>query len=213
VECGGLTPLFILDQKISVKSWFSISESQSCVEPQHSTDAAVSIMANTRKSWLMYALLLLIALVWLAVIFLPPWLMATGHQFSAISLYRGLSGICHQIPERSFHLLGFPLAVCSRCTGIYFGFVIGLALYPFCRSLGDQTIPSRVWLAIGALPMLIDFGGDVVGLFNNTFFSRTATGLLVGVVATFFLLPAWVGIAGPRSSKPSEHSFKEHYSA
>ncbi len=163
-----------------------------------------------RKARWMYALLLLVGLAWLGVIFLPPWLMANGHLFSAVSLYRGLSAVCHQIPERSFHLLGFPLAVCSRCTGIYVGFVIGLALYPFGRNLSDQTTPSRIWLVIGALPMLIDVGGDFVGMFANTFFSRTATGLLVGVVAAFFLLPAWVGISNP---KPSEHLFKEHFSA
>lgn len=161
----------------------------------------------------MYSLLMLIAIVWLAVIFMPPWLVANGHSFSAISLYRGLSGICHQIPERSFYWLGSPLAVCSRCAGIYIGFVIGLMLYPFCRSLGDLTIPSRTWLVVGVLPMLMDVGGDYVEFFKNTFFSRTATGLLVGIVAAFFLLPTWVAIAFPRSSEPQEHSFKEHYSA
>lgn len=168
---------------------------------------------NNRKTRWMFALLLLIALVWLAVIFLPPWLMASGHQFAALSLYRGLSGICHQIPERSFHLWGFPLAVCSRCTGIYFGFLLGLMLYPFFRSLNDQTTPSRVWLAIAALPMLIDVGGNFVGLFNNTFFSRTATGILVGGVAAFFVLPAWVALVSPQYAEPPEHTFKEHFSA
>ncbi|MBS1790969.1 MAG: DUF2085 domain-containing protein [Acidobacteria bacterium] len=171
------------------------------------------VKPNNRKAPWMYALLLLITLVWLAVIFLPPWLMASGHRFFAFGLYRGLSGICHQIPERSFHLWGFPLAVCSRCTGIYFGFLFGLMLYPFFRRLRDQTTPSRVWLAIAALPMLIDVGGNFVGLFNNTFFSRTATGLLAGGVAAFFVLPTWVAIVHPRFSEPLEHSFKEHISA
>jgi hypothetical protein len=29
--------------------------------------------------------------------------------------------ICHQRPERSFHLLGTQLPVCARCMGIYVG--------------------------------------------------------------------------------------------
>lgn len=170
-------------------------------------------MSNPQKVWLMYSLLMLIAVVWLAVIVSPPWLMATGHMGSAISLYRGLSGICHQIPERSFSLWGFPLAVCSRCTGIYFGFVIGLMLYPFCRNVSDLTIPPRVWLVIGSLPMVVDVSVDFAGIFKNTFLSRTATGLFVGIVAAFFLLPVWIGIAYPRLPESQEHSFKEHSSA
>jgi len=31
------------------------------------------------------------------------------------------SVVCHQKPERSFHLWGAQLAVCARCTGIYLG--------------------------------------------------------------------------------------------
>lgn len=170
-------------------------------------------MLNPQKTWLMYSLLMLIAVVWLAVIVLPPWLMATGHMGLAINLYRGLSGICHQISERSFSLWGFPLAVCSRCTGIYCGFVFGLGLYPFCRNVGEVTIPPRIWLAIGALPMLLDVGVDFAGIFKNTFLSRTATGLFVGIVAAFFLLPAWVGILYPRLPESQKHSFKEHFSA
>lgn len=169
--------------------------------------------SEIRKARWMYALLLLIGLAWLAVIFLPPWLMANGHSFSAVSLYRGLSSICHQIPERSFRLSGFPLAVCSRCTGIYFGFIVGLGLYPFFRSLSEQEAPRRFWLFVAVLPMLADVGGDYIGLFSNTFFSRVATGLLVGATAAFFLLPAWVAIVLPDSPKPLDHSFKENYSA
>jgi len=171
------------------------------------------IHSENRKAVLMYALLMLIALVWLALIFLPPWLIANEHRFSAMSLYRAMSGFCHQMPERSFHWLGFPLAVCSRCTGVYAGFVAGLALYPFFRNLTNLEIPRRFWLVVAVLPMLADFGGDFIGLFSNTFFSRTATGLLSGAAIAFFLLPAWVAIASSTSPEPMDHSFKENYSA
>lgn len=38
------------------------------------------------------------------------------------SLYHYVSPICHQIPARSIMLLGMPLGICTRCTGIYLGF-------------------------------------------------------------------------------------------
>src|SRR5262249_2651061 len=34
---------------------------------------------------------------------------------------------CHQQPARSWHVAGEPLAVCIRCTSIYFGFLAALA--------------------------------------------------------------------------------------
>lgn len=86
-------------------------------------------------------------------------------------------------------------------------------LYPFCRNVSDLTIPPRVWLVIGSLPMVVDVGVDFAGIFKNTFLSRTATGLFVGIVAAFFLLPVWIGIAYPRLPESQEHSFKEHSSA
>lgn len=147
---------------------------------------------TSKNAVVVYAALFLLALAWLGLIFCPPQLMAAGHWLSATILYRGFSAVCHQIPERSFHLHNFPLAVCSRCTGIYAGFALGLMLYPFARSLREEAMPHRRRLWLAAAPMLIDFGGGVSGLFTNTFFSRTATGALLGSVAAFYLLPAFL---------------------
>ena len=37
--------------------------------------------------------------------------------------------ICHQIPSRSWQLLGEPLGLCIRCTSISLGFFCGLLLF------------------------------------------------------------------------------------
>src|SRR5580658_9209119 len=39
----------------------------------------------------------------------------------ALLVYAAGSVICHQRPERSFHLLGAQMPVCARCAGIYAG--------------------------------------------------------------------------------------------
>jgi uncharacterized membrane protein len=141
-----------------------------------------------------YAALLFVSLAWLTTIVAAPALMARGHVLSAMVIYRSLSGICHQIPERSFYLRGFPLAVCSRCTGIYVGFVIGLMFYPFVRSLHPQRMPSRRWLIAACLPVLIDFGGNYLGLFKNTFVSRAVTGALLGVAFSVYILTGLISV-------------------
>lgn len=146
----------------------------------------------------LYAGLFMLAVGWLLLICAPAWLLAQGQPLAALALYRGLAVICHQIPERSFHLLGAPLGVCARCTGIYLGFVGGLALYPFVRSLRQVAPPARHWLMLSGVPMLIDGAGGWLGLFTNTFASRAATGFLLGATAAFYVLPSLIATCNPR---------------
>ena len=39
----------------------------------------------------------------------------------AFTIYAVGSVICHQLPQRSFHLWSAQMPVCARCTGIYVG--------------------------------------------------------------------------------------------
>lgn len=134
-----------------------------------------------------------LAIVWLLLIVAPPLLMANGRVTSAMAIYQGFSAICHQIPERTFHLPdGLPLAVCSRCTGIYIGALIGLLLYPACRPIATRVPPPRRLLIAGIVPLLIDFGANLTGLLHNTFLSRTVTGVVAGITAAFLILPGLV---------------------
>ena len=78
--------------------------------------------------WIARALALA-AVLW--VISLPVAVFA-AHQPSgspanlfAFAVYTLGSVICHQRPERSFHLWSAQLPVCARCTGIYIGAAVG----------------------------------------------------------------------------------------
>src|SRR5436190_13128047 len=146
------------------------------------------------RARLIYAVLLVGTLIWLSLIWAAPWLMARHHYTSALLIYGSFSAICHQLPERSFHLLTFPLAVCARCTGIYVGAFVGLLLYSSVRRLEDETMPARWWLVAAVAPILIDFAGNAVGVFTNTFLSRTMTGFMAGGVAAFYVLPGLMGM-------------------
>jgi uncharacterized membrane protein len=164
------------------------------------------LRTESAQAWLIYAALMSVCLVWLGVIFAPPLLIAQGHQYAALALYQGLSGICHQIPSRSFQLHGFPLAVCSRCTGLYAGVAMGAMLHPFVRRFSGGGKLTKFWLALAFLPMLVDFSVGYLGIRENSFVSRTATGALAGAAAALYLLPELMTMASPAVR---QFSFKE----
>ncbi len=149
-------------------------------------------MAARNNAMIVYAALMTLSVVWIGLIFAAPWLMAERRLLASTIIYRGFSAVCHQIVERSFHFHGFPLGVCSRCTGVYAGFVIGLAFYPFLRDLREERFPARWILVVSAIPVAIDFAGGLLGLFTNTFLSRALTGMSFGAVTAFYILPGLI---------------------
>jgi uncharacterized membrane protein len=140
----------------------------------------------------LYLALLLISLSWLGAIIAAPYLLANKHLTSSLILYQCFSAICHQLPERSFHFRGYPLAVCSRCLAIYGGFVAGLLFYPLLRNIRNGRFPARWWLVAAGIPTIIDFIAGYTNLLANTFTSRALTGLIFGSVAAFFILPGLI---------------------
>jgi uncharacterized membrane protein len=91
---------------------------------------------------------------------------------------------CHQLPERSFHMAGHAFALCHRCFGVIAGCAAGAAAAPWLgRLLGPGAGRGLPLLAMAALPMLVDVGLALAGLWTNTPASRFATGLVFGVVA------------------------------
>ena len=59
-----------------------------------------------------------------------------------IAFFREILGmLCHQIPERCFSITGRPIALCTRCLGIYLGIVLGSFLFPRFRWLIWLLLP------------------------------------------------------------------------
>jgi uncharacterized membrane protein len=102
------------------------------------------------------------------------------------------------MPARSPHLAGAPLAVCDRCLGLYSGLVFGIAGVWGARRLWRRAgRADGLVLLAAALPMGADWAGPLLGLWANTPWSRSATGLLFGLAAGSFV--AW-RVAGRRAS-------------
>jgi uncharacterized membrane protein len=158
---------------------YSDGSSNSSLSPHPSSLAVV---------WATTALL---TLAFISLIVLAPVALAHGHNSAAFVLYKSFEKFCHQIPERSFYVDGHPLAVCARCTGIYFGFAAGVLFYPIARSLAQSyPAPARKWLLIALAPAVLDFALDYLGIWENTRLTRSLTGALLGSVVAFYVVPA-----------------------
>ncbi len=124
-----------------------------------------------------------------------PLAFKAGHPVLGQAIYRGFSYVCHQIPERSFFIGEHQFAVCARCTGLYAGFTLATVVYPLVRSLRQIEAPARKWLFIAAAPLAIDFTLGYTGIWNNTHFSRFATGALLGAVAVLYIMPGLIDLS------------------
>jgi uncharacterized membrane protein len=149
----------------------------------------------SRLSLFVWIGIIAIALFLMGLILAAPVAAARGDAQIASSIYSGFSYLCHQIPERSFHLAGHKFAVCSRCTGLYAGFAVAALAYPLTRSLNQTETPSRLWLILAALPLAIDFGLGYFDVWHNTHASRFTTGVLLSSVAAFYIVPGMIELS------------------
>jgi uncharacterized membrane protein len=153
---------------------------------------------SERIAAITYAAALAAAVLFVGAIIAAPLLEATrdsGDRDLGSLIHLAYSRICHQLPNRSFQIEGHPFAVCSRCTGIYAGYVLGLVAYPFVRSIVRTETPARIWLLVAIAPAAIDFAGGFAGLFDNTLLSRALTGGVAGAAGAFYTLPGFVCLA------------------
>lgn len=140
-----------------------------------------------------YFIISIISLIWCSLIILTPVLASIQGFPESVStvLYIFFSNICHQIDDRSYHILGHALGVCSRCSFIYFAFLLGVILYPFIHKLDNVRMPA-IWVIITAVILMVgDALLDIFDLFNNTFITRSITGFILGVVLPFYLIPGF----------------------
>ena len=161
----------------------------------------------TRRPLVFWAISATFVTLLVSLILIAPLAAAAGDADLANGIYRAFAPFCHQLPDRSYFIDGHKFAVCSRCTGIYFGFAFTILLYPLVRSLRNAAFPARRWLLLGTLPLLIDFSLTFFGIWENTHTSRLLTGLLLGCTSVFYVMPGIVDLSfrGWRVSRSPGH--------
>jgi uncharacterized membrane protein len=108
--------------------------------------------------------------------------LATSAAYTAASL------VCHQRPERTFHVSGVAGLVCARCAGLYLAAAAAAAL----AWLGSPRAPRAirtVWLA-AALPTAITIALEWPGIADPGNAGRAASALPLGAVSAWVCLRA-----------------------
>jgi uncharacterized membrane protein len=143
------------------------------------------------KVWLITSA---VVLLWIAAIVAAPLLLLNGITAASSPIYSFFSYICHQIPERSLHLAGHQMAVCSRCFGVYVGLLAGILIYPLWRSIDEVDPIPRIWLFLSLVPISIDWSLTIFGIWENTHVSRFVTGAILGIACATYIVPALVEV-------------------
>jgi uncharacterized membrane protein len=121
-----------------------------------------------------------------ALILAAPLLSAHHYHKTSSILYLLFSPICHQMPNRSFYISGFALAVCHRCSGIYLGLFLGSFLHNY---LIDYFAGRRRFIVLfSCIPLIVDALAVPAGIWTGSWITRFATGLLFGTLISSLLL-------------------------
>ena len=154
----------------------------------------VGVDAARKQAYNVWSIALAVVTVWLLLIVLPPVFAANEQTSVSTPLYLFFSNLCHQMPDRSFHVLEHQLAVCSRCFGVYFGLLAGLIAYPLWRNIENIEPLPRLWLFASMVPIGIDWSLGMLDIWQNNHASRFITGLILGVGCATYIMPALVEI-------------------
>jgi uncharacterized membrane protein len=92
-----------------------------------------------------------------------------------------LSFGCHQLPHRSYFYKGKQFPICARCTGIFLGYLAGLAYAIIWGNL------SALVSLLLIMPLAVDGSLQYVTKKESTNNRRLITGILAGVGTDFLL--------------------------
>ena len=109
---------------------------------------------------------------------------ASEPRLAALTYLAG-GALCHQRPERSFHVAGAQLPVCARCAALYSSAAVGMLAWVLVRGRRERqpVDPRRAlgWLLAAAAPAVLSVAASSSGLWDGSNVTRAAMSLPLGV--------------------------------
>jgi len=135
------------------------------------------------------------ALAWLTMILAAPLALSRAQApLFTLAVYQAGALVCHQRPDRSFHLAGTQLPVCARCFGLYLSGAVGLTVAARSRrALSARAV--RGLLAVTAVPIVTTVALEWLALLGTTNVQRLATALPLGFAAGLVIVRSLAGRA------------------
>jgi uncharacterized membrane protein len=154
---------------------------------------------NHRVQRSLAAVLTLGAMLWVATLLVAPIALqrSRGASTGSVLIYQAARLICHQRPERSFHLAGVQLPVCARCMGLYLSGAAGaLAAWSGRRRRVAMPRGTRTVLVLGAIPTALTVAIEFAGLTHSSNTVRFVSALPLGVAAGWIFVRSLRAEAG-----------------
>src|SRR6476659_363472 len=126
------------------------------------------------------------AVLWVAVLVATPVAFAHGYVVGPALVYEAAGLICHQRPERSFHLAGIQLPVCARCFGLYDSGAAGASIACLAGLSGAARAPARsaaFAIAVAAIPTALTLIAEWIGLVHPGGLTRAIAAVPLGAMA------------------------------
>ena len=129
-----------------------------------------------------------------AFLLLPPWDVLVKTRLIGYA-------VCHQLPERSFHLAGEQLPLCARCSGTFLGALAGFVLLTLRgrhRAIGLPPVPITVVLVVFIFALGVDglnsyltFFPGMPHLYQPHNWLRLTTGTFNGLALSSIIYPVF----------------------
>ncbi len=138
------------------------------------------------KSVKVYVIISLCVIVFNFLIVSPVIFTNLGMNTFSDAIYLFFKPLCHQMDSKSFHINGIKFAVCSRCSSIYWGVLLGVFITPIFINKRFLNRTNRL-LMLALFPSLLEFLYEkflVVEILSAKILSSLWLGGIAGMVLT-----------------------------